>query len=597
MNCHQVGITKKDIFVVDDTPENLRLLSTMLINQGYNVRKAINGQMALKAVQTVVPDLILLDIMMPEMDGYEVCQHLKANQLTAKIPVIFLSALSDVFDKVKAFEVGGVDYITKPFQFEEVVVRVQNQLELKAAEKEICQLNAQLEERVKERTQQLEIANAQLLEMALHDALTGLPNRTLFMERLQQALNRASSDSVYQFAVLFLDCDRFKVINDSLGHLIGDELLIAIARRLEASLSQSDTLARLGGDEFAILLTEVKEVSSAAFVANQILESLSHPFQLKGHEVFINASIGIAPGNFNYNQPEHLLRDADTAMYRAKTLGKGQYQIFDPAMHDAALQLLHLETELRRAIIQQEFIVHYQPIVDLNTGRIAGFEALVRWHHPQRGMVSPNAFIPVAEETGLIIPIGNWVLRQACHQLRLWQKEKLKGIPLFMSVNLSVRQFAQPDLIEQIDLILEETQLKSQSLKLEITESAIMDNANSAAVILQKLRERSIQLSIDDFGTGYSSLSYLHSFPINTLKVDRSFVRRIDGNPKNLGLIPAIMSIAQTMGMSVIAEGIETSQQLAQLRNLGCGFGQGYLFSKPMDAERAMDLIASNIQW
>lgn len=597
MNCHQLGITKEDILIVDDTAENLRLLSTILIRQGYNVRKAINGQMALKAVQTVVPDLILLDIMMPEMDGYEVCQHLKANQQTAEIPVIFLSALSEVFDKVKAFEVGGVDYITKPFQFEEVVVRVKNQMALKAAEREIRLLNAQLEERVKERTRQLEIANAKLLEMALHDALTGLPNRTLFMECLEQALNRASSDSVYQFAVLFLDCDRFKVVNDSLGHLIGDELLIAIAHRLEASLSKSDTLARLGGDEFAILLTEIKELSSAAFVANQILESLSHPFQLKGHEVFINASIGIALGNFNYNKPEHLLRDADTAMYRAKALGKGQYHIFDPAMHDAALQLLQLETDLRRAINQQEFIVHYQPIVDLSEGRIAGFEALVRWHHPQRGMVSPSLFIPVAEETGLIILIGDWVLREACHQLRLWQKEKLKGIPLFMSVNLSARQFAQLDLIEQIDRIMEETQLNPHSLKLEITESAIMDNANFAAVILQKLRDRSIQLSIDDFGTGYSSLSYLHSFPVNTLKVDQSFVQRIDGKPENLGLIPAIMSIAQTMGMSVIAEGIETTQQLTQLRTLGCNFGQGYLFSKPMDAERVINLIASNPQW
>jgi predicted signal transduction protein with EAL and GGDEF domain len=382
-----------------------------------------------------------------------------------------------------------------------------------------------------------------------------------------------------------------------LGHLIGDELLIAIARRLEASLSQSDTLARLGGDEFAILLTEIKELSSAAFVANQILESLSHPFQLQGHEVFISASIGIALGNFNYNKPEHLLRDADTAMYRAKALGKGQYHIFDPTMHNAALELLQLETDLRRAIKQQEFIVHYQPIVDLGTGRIAGFEALVRWHHPQRGMVSPSEFIPVAEETGLIIPIGNWVLRQACHQLSLWHQEKLKGIPLFTSVNVSARQFAQLDLISQIDQILSSTQLNPLCLKLEITESAIMDNANLAAVILQKLRYREIQLSIDDFGTGYSSLSYLHSFPVNTLKVDQSFVQRLDGLPENLGLIPAIMSIAQTMGMSVIAEGIETPQQLAQLRTLGCDFAQGYLFSKPMDAQRAIDLIVSNPQW
>ncbi len=593
MNSNQTGITLEDILIVDDTLENLRLLSTMLIKQGYNVRKAINGKMALTAVQTVVPDLILLDIMMPEMDGYEVCQRLKANQQTAKIPVIFLSALNEVFDKVKAFEVGAVDYISKPFQFEEVLVRVQNQMALKSAQREILKLNTELEEKVKERTQQLEFANARLLKMALYDSLTGLPNRALFLERLEQALNSAKADSVYQFAVLFLDCDRFKVVNDSLGHLVGDELLIAVARRLEASLSQKDTLSRLGGDEFAILLTDIQDLSYTTFVADGILDSLSFPFQLQGHEVFISASIGIALGNLTVHQPEHLLRDADTAMYRAKALGKGQYHIFAPAMHDAALQLLHLESNLRKAINQQEFIVHYQPIIDLSDGKIAGFEALVRWQHPQYGMISPQSFIPIAEETGLIIPIDRWVLQQACHQLRLWHQEKLTDYPLFISVNLSARQFAQLDLIDQIDQILTETQLNPQCLKLEITESAIMDNVNFAAVILQKLRERSIGLSIDDFGTGYSSLSYMHSFPVSSLKIDRSFVQRLDGNPENLGLIPAIISIAKTMGMSAIAEGIETTQQFNQLKTLGCDFGQGYLFSKPVEAQRAMELIAS----
>ena len=593
MNSDQTGIIQEDILIVDDTLENLRLLSTMLIKQGYNVRKAINGKMALTAVQTVVPDLILLDIMMPEMDGYEVCQRLKANQQTAKIPVIFLSALNEVFDKVKAFEVGAVDYISKPFQFEEVLVRVQNQMALKSAQREILKLNTELEEKVKERTQQLEFANARLLKMALYDSLTGLPNRALFLERLEQALNRAKADSVYQFAVLFLDCDRFKVVNDSLGHLVGDELLIAVARRLEASLSQKDTLSRLGGDEFAILLTDIQDLNYTTFVADGILESLSFPFQLQGHEVFISASIGIALGNSSVHQPEHLLRDADTAMYRAKALGKGQYHIFAPAMHDAALQLLHLESNLRKAINQQEFIVHYQPIIDLSDGKIAGFEALVRWQHPQYGMISPQSFIPIAEETGLIIPIDRWVLQQACHQLRLWHQEKLTDYPLFISVNLSARQFAQLDLIDQIDQILTETQLNPQCLKLEITESAIMDNVNFAAVILQKLRERSIGLSIDDFGTGYSSLSYMHSFPVSSLKIDRSFVQRLDGNPENLGLIPAIISIAKTMGMSAIAEGIETTQQLNQLKTLGCDFGQGYLFSKPVEAQRATELIAS----
>nr|WP_199298067.1 GGDEF domain-containing response regulator [Trichocoleus sp. FACHB-40] len=604
-------MTKEDILIVDDTPENLRLLSKMLTKEGYNIRKALNGQMALTAVQSVVPDLILLDIMMPNMDGYQVCKHLKADPKTAEIPVIFLSALSDAFDKVKAFGVGGADYITKPFQLEEVLTRVQNQLTLKAAKIQNQQINAQLEERVKERTHQLELANQelkreisermllqeQLLKMALYDALTGLPNRFLFMERLEQALKRAKQHPDYRFAVLFLDCDRFKVVNDSLGHFVGDELLVALARRLEASLNQTDTLARLSGDEFAILLTEIENINSVTLIADEILKALSFPFQLKRQEVFINASIGITLSNLNYEQSEYLLRDADTAMYRAKTLGKGQYQIFDSEMHNAAIQVLQLENDLRRAVNQQEFIVHYQPIIALTTGKIVGFEALVRWNHPQQGLISPNLFIPIAEETGLINPIGNWVLREACYQLQQWHHQKLTDYPLTMSVNLSVRQFAQPDLIEQIDKILAETQLNPQSLKLEITESVIMKNSQPVKVILQQLQERQIQLCIDDFGTGYSSLSYLHNFPIDNIKIDRSFISSLNGNSDNLGLISAIMNIAQALKMSVTAEGIETAQQLEQLRVLNCDFGQGYLFSKPLDGKNATNLIESATHW
>ncbi|MBW4682274.1 MAG: EAL domain-containing protein [Microcoleus vaginatus WJT46-NPBG5] len=611
MNSYQVDLTQKDILIVDDTPENLRLLSTMLSGQGYNVRKALSGQMALTAVQTLVPDLILLDIKMPVMDGYEVCEKLKADLKTATIPVIFLSASNEAINKVQAFAVGGADYITKPFQIEEVLVRVQNQLTLRAAEIQNQQLNILLEERVKERTHQLEVANQelqreinerklleeQLLKMALYDALTSLPNRVLFMDRLEQTLDCAKEQSDYQFAVLFMDCDRFKVVNDSLGHLAGDELLVALARRIEKLLSKNDTIARLGGDEFAFLLREIKTISYATQVADQILKALSLPFSLKRQEVFINASIGIALGNFSYEQPEHLLRDADTAMYCAKTSGKGQYRVFEPAMHDAAVESLHLETDLRRAVNQQEFILYYQPIVALNTGTIVGFEALVRWDHRQRGLIPPAAFIPIAEETGLINPIGTWVLREACRQLHLWNQAKLTNYPLTMSVNLSVRQFAQPDLIEQIDQILKETQLDPHTIKLEITESVIMDNAKSAAKILQKLRERHIELSIDDFGTGYSSLSYLHSFPVDNLKIDRAFVRHIDGNPDSLGLVPAIISIAEAFKMNVIAEGIETEEQLAQLRNLNCSFGQGYLFSKPLAEKQATDLIISAPHW
>lgn len=598
MNDYNLDLTKtEDILIVDDTPDNLHLLSRMLTRQGYNVRKALNGSMALTAAQTVAPDLILLDIMMPEMDGYEVCQHLKANATTAEIPVIFLSALDDVLDKVKGFQVGGVDYITKPFQFEEVLARVQNQLALRAAELEVRILNAELEARVKERTQQLEEANAKLLQMALHDALTGLPNRALLMTDLNQSIQQAKADPNYQFAVLFLDCDRFKVVNDSLGHLVGDELLILISRRLNLYIKPQNTLARLGGDEFAILLTEIPNSHHAIELADQILESFSKPFQLERHEVFINASIGIVIGHDEYNEPEHLLRDADTAMYRAKALGKGQYHIFDPAMHAAALERLQLETDLRRGLEQQELVVHYQPIVNLNTGKIAGFEALVRWRHPERGLVPPGLFIPIAEETGLITPIGYWVLSESCRQLRTWQKQNLVDSSVFVSVNLSVKQFCQPNLLEQIDQVLEQSQLAPNCLKLEITESAIMDNEKDVAFILREMRKRHILISIDDFGTGYSSLSYLHSFPVDTLKVDKSFVQRLNQEPENVGLIPVIISLAKTMNMSVIAEGIELPEQLMILKELSCGFGQGYFFSKPVPPEQLMELLSHTPQW
>lgn len=598
MNHYNLDPTKtEDILIVDDTPDNLHLLSRMLTRQGYNVRKALSGPMALTAVQTVAPDLILLDIMMPEMDGYEVCQNLKADAKTAEIPIIFLSALDDVLDKVKGFQVGGVDYITKPFQFEEVLIRVQNQLALRAAELEIRVLNAELEARVKERTQELEATNTQLLEMALHDSLTGLPNRALLMTDLRRSIHQAKANLNYQFAVLFLDCDRFKVVNDSLGHLVGDELLILIAHRLSCYVKPQNTLARLGGDEFAILLTEIPNFHDVTTLSDQILQCFSQPFNLERHEIFINASIGIVIGNCEYNEPEHLLRDADTAMYRAKALGKGQYHLFDPVMHTAALERLQLETDLRRGIEQEELVVHYQPIVSLITGRISGFEALVRWRHPKRGLIPPGLFIPIAEETGLITAIGYWVLSESCHQLRTWQQQNSIDPNLFVSVNLSVKQFAQPNLLEQIDQVLEHSQLSPDCLKLEITESAIMDNHQDVATILKELRKRRILISIDDFGTGYSSLSYLHSFPVDTLKIDKSFVQRLNLTSENIGLIPVIISLAKTMNMNVIAEGIELPEQLKILRELNCGLGQGYFFAKPLPGEELINLLSLTPQW
>jgi diguanylate cyclase (GGDEF)-like protein len=611
MNHEHLDPNKKDILIVDDMADNLRVLSSILAREGYNVRKALNWQMALTATQTVLPDLILLDIMMPEVDGYEICQAFKASELTADIPVIFISALDDVFDKVKAFRAGGVDYITKPFEFQEVLVRVQNQLALRSARLEILKLNIELEHRVKQRTAELEKAlqklqqeinsrqklQSQLLDIALHDSLTGLPNRVLFIRRLENALNRAKQESNYQFAVLFLDCDRFKVVNDSLGHLVGDELLIGIAHRLQACLIPIDTLARLGGDEFGILLENITDINIAIQVAERIIQQLSLAFNLSRYEVFMNASIGISWGNKDYDRPEYLLRDADTAMYRAKAQGRAKYHVFNPAMHQEAIQLLELENDLRRAVERQEFLVYYQPIVSLTTGRISGFEALVRWQHPTRGLIAPTEFIPVAEETGLINAINTWVLQSACHQLSIWQHHPVTPEPLTMSVNLSARLFLQPNLVEQIDQIIYESKINSTYLELEITESVIMENTRAIKIILQQLKQRKIKLIMDDFGTGYSSLSYLHSFPFNALKIDKSFVKRMQENKENMGLVPAMIGIANSMGMSAIAEGVETQEQLALLRSLNCNSAQGYLFSQPVEQQLVLKLLASAPQW
>lgn len=583
---------KANILVVDDTPNNLRFLASLLTEEGYKVRSAINGQMALTAARAAKPDLILLDIKMPEMDGYQVCQQLKVEEKTREIPVIFLSALDDALDKVKAFAVGGLDYITKPFQLEEVLARIENQLNLQAAKAEIAKLNAELEQRVIQRTAQLEkeIAEkqkiqAKLLHLALHDSLTELPNRAWFMKRLEQVLNKTKQYPDYTFAVLFLDCDRFKMVNDSLGHIVGDRLLISVARRLESCLHPINTIARLGGDEFTILLDNIAKIEDAIAVAEKLQREMALPFQLDLHQVFVNVSIGIVLGSKDYQQPEHLLRDADTAMYRAKARGKACYQVFDAHMHQRAITFLQLETDLRLAIQHEQFIVYYQPIICLKTGKITELEALVRWIHPDRAFVYPGEFIPVAEETGLVIPIDLLVLRQACHQLHTWQQQFPQQKDLKISVNLSVKQFAQPDLGNKIQQILQATRLAPEYLKLEIVESSIMENDTVAMTLLGQLKALKIQFSVDDFGTGYSSLSYLHRFPFDTIKIDRSFVSRINGSSDNLGIIQAIVSLAKNLEMKVTAEGVETAQQLAVLQDLGCDFAQGYLFSKPLETK------------
>jgi diguanylate cyclase (GGDEF)-like protein/PAS domain S-box-containing protein len=431
----------------------------------------------------------------------------------------------------------------------------------------------------------------ELLHNAYHDALTGLPNRSLFTDRLKKSIEKVRNGEGYSFGVLFLDLDRFKVVNDSLGHQIGDQLLVATARRLESCLRPGDIVARLGGDEFAIILEQVRQVNDAVQAAERIREHLSSPFNLSGHEVFISASIGIALNQTASEEPEEMLRNADTAMYRAKEQGRGSFELFDKAMQARNAALSQLETGLRRALAHDEFRVHYQPIISLDSWRISGFEALLRWEHPEHGYVSPLKFIPVAEETGLIIPIGQWVLKEACKQLRVWQDQFPSQPPLAMAVNLSGKQFSQPDLIDRIAQILKESDLEASSLKIEITESAIIENIDAAALMLKRIKSLGVRLCLDDFGTGYSSLSYLHRFPIDTLKIDRSFVSKINV-PKNTEIVRTILTLAANLGMDVVAEGVETRDQILKLTGLNCEYVQGYLLSKPIDGSAMRELIS-----
>ncbi len=440
-------------------------------------------------------------------------------------------------------------------------------------------------------------AEQKLAHDALHDSLTGLPNRALFMDHLKMAIARASRLSEKVFAVLFLDFDRFKVVNDSLGHLVGDKLLIAIARRLEGCLRPADTIARLGGDEFTILLEEIKSTDEATQLAERIQKELTAPFNINDHEVYIAASIGIASSQIGYQKPEEILRDADTAMYHAKSLGKARYVLFDKRMHTQALKTLQMETDLRHAVERQEFFLVYQPIVSLRTLRLIGFEALLRWQHPERGIVSPAEFIPVAEETGYIAQIGEWTLEEACRQIQRWQQHLPEKLPFAVSVNLSGKQLVRGDLQEKVLQILERTKTDPQQLKLEITESVVMENIETASGILEELRSLGIQLSIDDFGTGYSSLSYLHRLPIDTLKIDRSFVQQMTENGENAEIVRTIIALAKNLNMAVIAEGVETGEQLCNLQQLDCENGQGYLFSKPIGADEAGKLVSSSHHW
>nr|MDQ3039663.1 EAL domain-containing protein [Pseudomonadota bacterium] len=487
-------------------------------------------------------------------------------------PIIMVTAQIDRSARLAGLEAGAEEFLTKPVDRAELWVRVRNLLRLKAFSDFLKNHNALLEQEVSERT-------ASLMRMAHYDPLTGLLNRTLFYESLRTTLGRSFGEE-WMVAVLFIDIDHFKIVNDTMGHAMGDELLRQVGNRLSKCVRARDVVSRLGGDEFALLLVIRGGLQAATTATNKILRVLSEPFDLKGHEVTVTASIGVTLHPDDASDPETLLKYADTAMYQAKHAGRNTFRFFTPAMNVAALSRLELETALRRALEKSEFVLHYQPKVQLATGRICGLEALLRWERPGHGLVSPLDFIPVLEETGLIVNVGSWVIESACRQIATWRHSSVE--PIQISVNVSPRQFLEGDLEGDVGRALSRHDISADHLELELTESSLMANTDRTIESLQALKQLGVQISIDDFGTGYSSLAYLRRFPIDKLKIDIAFIRDVTHNPDAAAIALTIINMAHTLKLKVIAEGVETEAQLAYLRRHGCDQIQGYYFSRPL---------------
>lgn len=677
------------LLVVDDLETNREILRRRLERHGYRIQLAASGLEALAMVAAAPPDLILLDITMPDMDGLEVLDRLRTLHSQQELPIIMVTARSESEEIADALARGANDYLVKPFDFTVALARLRTQLAFRRAEqaieesREFYQLIAnasndgmwdwnrrnrsivfsprlksilgfaqqdggerldtwlariypadllklksafkahlaghtpqfQVEVRVNNqagdccwllcrgqgkrdaqgRIVRLAGSCTDLTERESVDSLTNLPNRVLFDDRLQRCLNRREQDPTALFAVLLIEPDRFHLIHESLGHHIANQLLISLAQRLQERTRPGDTLAYLGGTKFAVLIDNLENLDTALDTSENLQQAFAEPLQHAQQTFFVTPSMGVAcidqcPGG-------DILQAAETALGRAKERGGNECQMYDADMQVQAMARLRLEHDLRRALENREFELFYQPIVDLVGGRIAGFEALCRWRHPSQGMISPELFIPLAESTGLIIPLGLWVLRQAMLQIRTWQQDFPAEVELGISVNLSGKQFAQQSLLDEIASTLKGSGVAHHNLKLEITESAIMNDAVNATQLLARLKELDVQLSIDDFGTGYSSLSYLHRFPFDILKIDRSFVGKMDEDQQGLEIVRTIITLAQVLGLKVVAEGIETPRQLEQLRVLGCHFGQGYLFAKPLPAQEAQALLAQKPCW
>ena len=574
-------VEKQTVLVVDDTPENIAVLSSLLSEQ-YHVTVATSGAKALALAGSTRqrPDLILLDVRMPGMDGYEVCTRLKADENLKGIPVIFLSALNETADKVKAFNVGGIDYVTKPFHAEEVQARVGTHLKVRRLQLEVAMQNHTLQE-----------------YNAGHDILTGLANGTAFMQTVQYAIDRKTRRHSCAFGVLYISLDRFKAISDGLGHAISEALCKNVGQRLRQCVRPTDVVGRFCGDEFTVLLNDIddkKEGVDATKVSMRILEELALPFDINGKMVYTGGNVGIAFSSTDYENPEDMVAAANTAMHRAKTAGKGHYEIVDPAMHEKTMRQFELETDLRAAVERSEFVVHYQPIVVLANGRARGFEALVRWNHPTKGLIPPNDFIPIAEETGLIVPIGNWVLEEACRWIAAVNHDRDPSELLTMNVNVSPSQLRHPGFIDEARFVMTDTKLAPGILRLEITEGSVVEHVDTVKQVLFQLKALDIELQVDDFGTGYSSLAYLHRLPVDALKIDRSFVMAMETSKEAMEIIRAILALAHGLAVGVVAEGVETLGQAQMLEHMGCSLAQGYYFAKPLEPDAARSFLTIN---
>ncbi len=594
------------LLIVDDIRENREILRRRFERQGFHATEAGGGIEALEAIEREAFDLVLLDMMMPDLSGLEVLTRVRAKFSAGALPVIMVTANSQSEGVVDALSRGANDYITKPVDFAVALARVTTQLERKRAEEQIHRMNVELsrandvlEHHVADRTQDLVRANQQLRDemeqrertqatiahLAHHDALTGLGNRLQFHKQLGDALAQRARHGG-DLAVLFIDLDGFKAINDSLGHATGDAVLKHLASRLRNSLRETDRIGRLGGDEFAVIQFCNEQPREAAALAARLIDVVKTPFSIDDHRLVLGASIGIAIADGEYRDAERLLRAADLAMYRAKADGRGQFRFFDPEFDRQAQERRELEVALRTAVEDDALQIHYQPLVNLETGRVCGFEALSRWEDPQRGFVPPTTFIALAEEIGLIEVIGERILRRACMEAVGWPPH------IRVAVNLSPAQFQSGNLVALVEAALAESGLPAGRLELEITESIFLRGSEANLGLLSQLGELGVRISMDDFGTGYSSLSYLRSFAFDKIKIDKSFIRDLPASESSVAIVRAVCELARSFGASTTAEGVETDSQLTQIREEGCTEVQGYMFSRPLPAREIPALLA-----